>query len=250
MPQTLRTSVTNLITSHNFERTVIAVILANSLVLGLETYRPLYENNRTLFVILDKTFLAFFVGELGLRLYAYRWHFFRGGWNWFDFVIVLVSLLPFLGNLSALRALRILRALRLLSAIPEFREVTESLVRAAKGASAVFGIIALLLYVFAVMSSKLFGVTHPEYFANLQTSLFTHVQLMVFDGWGETVGTVMNSSGFIAFWYFLGFSLIVGFVLISMLIGVIVDAKQTVTNDELLKEIRKLQEQPQSRSLG
>lgn len=223
-----------------FERLVIAVIIANSVVLGLETYRPLYEAHRSTFVFIDTSFLCFFVAELALRLFAYRWHFFKTGWNWFDFIIVLVSLLPMFGNLSALRALRILRALRLLSAIPEFREITESLIRAAKGAGAVFGILGLLLYVFSVMSSKLFGLTHPELFGNLEQSLFTHVQLMVFDGWGDLVRLVVATHGFPVFWYFLGFSMIVGFVLVSMLVGVIVEAKQTVSNEQLLSEIRAL----------
>lgn len=227
------------ITQHKrFEKIVIAVVIANSVVLGLETYRDIYATYGTLLRTIDKGFLCFFVGEIMLRITAQRSNFFRGGWNWFDFSIVIISLLPFFGNLSALRALRILRALRLLSTIPEFREITESLVRAAKGASAVFGILGLLLYVFSVMSSKLFGASHPELFGNLQLSLFTHVQLMVFDGWGETVGLVVEANGFYAFWYFLFFSLIVGFVLVSMLVGVIVEAKQTVTNEQLLEAIR------------
>jgi voltage-gated sodium channel len=235
-----RTTIARITDSDRFHHVVIAVILLNSIVLGLETYRSLYAAHQTLFMRIDLLFLSFFVIEIALRLYGHGWKFFRGGWNWFDFLIVLVSLLPFLGNLSALRALRILRALRLLSVIPEFRDITESLLRAAKGASAVFGILGLLLYVFAVMSSKLFGDHHPELFGNLQTSLLTHVQLMVFDSWGNTVSSVIATTGFPVFWYFLGFSVIVGFVLISMLIGVIVEAKQTVSNEELLREIRSL----------
>jgi len=241
MTTSFHNSILKLTANHRFEQLVIVVIIANSIVLGVETYRPLYEANKALFVTIDTAFLCFFVSELALRIYAHRLAFFKGGWNWFDFLIVAVSLLPFLGNLSALRALRILRALRLLSAIKEFRDITESLVRAAKGAGAVFGILGLLLYVFSVMSSKLYGASHPELFGNLQTSLFTHVQLMVFDGWGQTVGGVVATSGFLSFWYFLFFSLIVGFVLVSMLVGVIVEAKQTVTNEQLLKEIQSLQ---------
>jgi voltage-gated sodium channel len=240
MFDSLKTRVLQLINHYQFERLVIIVIIANSIVLGLETYRPFYEENKLLFTIIDTAFLCFFVGELALRMYAHRWQFFKIGWNWFDFIIVMVSLIPFFGNLSALRALRILRALRLLSAIPEFRDITESLLRAGKGAGAVFGILGLLLYVFAVLSSKLFGSVHPELFGNLEASLLTHVQLMVFDGWGDTVRTVITTSGFMVFWYFLFFSLIVGFVLVSMLVGIIVEAKQSVSNEDLLAELKRI----------
>ncbi len=232
----IKTKLQHVIEHKAFERLVITIIIANSIVLGLETYQPLYETHAALFTLIDTLFLTFFVSELVLRIALYRRAFFMSGWNWFDFIIVLVSVIPFIGNLSALRALRILRALRLLSIVPEFRDITESLVRAAKGASAVFGILGILLYVFAVMSSKLFGAAHPTLFGNLQISLFTHVQLMVFDGWGGTVGMVVASHGFLTFWYFLAFSIVLGFVLISMLVGVIVEAKQSVTNEELLQE--------------
>jgi len=232
---------------HAFEKLVIAVILVNSLVLGLETYRPLYEEHKTLFLLVDIGFLTFFVFEIILRLVAQGWRFFKHGWNWFDFLIVLVSLLPILGNLSALRALRVLRALRLLSAIPEFRDITESLVRAAKGAGAVFGILGLLIYVFSVLSSKLYGMSNPELFGNLQISILTHIQLMVFDSWGNIVNSVVATNSFLSFWYFLGFSVIVGFVLISMLIGVIVEAKQTVNNEQLMDELKELRKQIDSK---
>ena len=71
------------------------------------------------------------------------------------------------------------------------QRITESPMRAAEGASAVFGILGLLLYVFAVLSSKLYGQNHPELFDNLQISLLTHVQLMVFDSWGNIAGPVI-----------------------------------------------------------
>ena len=66
---------------------------------------------------------------------------------------------------------------------------------------------------------------------------------MVFDGWGTTVGSVVATSGFLAFWYFLLFSLILGFVLVSMLMGVIVEAKQTVSNEDLMRELQKIRQQ-------
>lgn len=244
MNASVKNSVGLLISHRHFETLVIVMIILNSITLALETYRPLYETYKTAFSIVDAGFLCFFVVEVTLRIVAQGWRFFRGGWNWFDFLIVLVSLLPMFGNLSALRALRILRALRLLSVVPEFKSVIESLVRAAKGASAVFGIIALLLFVYAVMSSKLFGHVLPDTFGNLQLSFFTHMQLLLGDNWGDIVKSTIDVSGFWTFWYFLSYTVIVAFILISMLIGVIVEAKQTVSNEELMTELKK-----QSRSL-
>ena len=223
-----KNSASLLISHRHFEHLVIVMIVLNSITLALETYRPLYETYKTAFSIVDTGFLCFFVIEVTLRIFAQGWRFFRGGWNWFDFLIVLVSLLPMLGNLSALRALRILRALRLLSVVPEFKSVIESLVRAAKGAGAVFGIIALLLFVYAVMSSKLFGHALPDTFGNLHLGLLTHIQLLLGDNYGDIVRSTIDVAGFWTFWYFLSYTIIVAFVLVNMLIGVIVEAKQSV----------------------
>jgi len=236
----MRQQVIRLTENVKFERLVIFAILVNSVILGIETYRPLYLEHKAMFVVIDTVFLSFFVAELGLRLYASGWRFFRGGWNLFDFFIVAISLMPFLGNLSALRALRILRALRLLSAIPEFREIIESLLRAARGAAAIFGILGLLLYVFAVLSSKLFVASHPDLFGNVGLSFLTHSQLMLFDGWGEIVREVMRTHGFWVVWYFLLYSVIIGFVIMSMLVGVIFEAMQYATNKGFMEAIESL----------
>ena len=37
---------------------------------------------------------TFFVAEIALKLYVYRWQFFRDGWNVFDFSVIAISLIP------------------------------------------------------------------------------------------------------------------------------------------------------------
>ena len=91
---------------------IIAVILFNAVILGLETSEPIMDRFGVLISALDKLCLAIFVAELAAKLFAYRGKFFRNGWNLFDFVIVGISLTPGAQTLSVLRALRILRVLR------------------------------------------------------------------------------------------------------------------------------------------
>ena len=134
------------------------------------------------------------------------------------------------GNLSVLRALRIFR---LFNVVAIFRRIIGALVRAAIGASAVFGIILVVLYVSAVMSSQLFADVMPELFGNLLLSMITHFELMIGEGWGEVVRTLLGPFGPLVVLYFMVYTVIVGFILISMLIGVIVEANQGVTNEQL-----------------
>jgi voltage-gated sodium channel len=224
--------VARAITTHAwFQPVVVTVIICNSVTLALETYANVVARFGPALFWLDALFLKFFVAELVLKFIAQGWsEFRRRPWNWFDTIIVGSSLMPLWGNLSALRALRILR---LLSMVAEFQHITEALVRAARGAASVFGLLALMLTVLALLSSKLFGDQLPELFGNFHVSFLTHFQLMVFDNWRDVVDTMVAVAGAWAQWYAIVATTISGFILVSLLIGVIVDSLQPnkVTDD-------------------
>lgn len=213
-----------------FKYTVIGVIVANSVTLGLETYPSIMAQYGQTLLLLDQLFLTFFVCELLLKWFAQGTReFTRRPWNWFDAIIVLTSLLPFLGNLSALRALRLLR---LLNVVPAFRHITEALLRAAIGAASVFGLLALILTVSALLSSKLFGSVVPHLFGTFHVSFLTHFQLMVFDNWRDVVDATVEVVGVWAQWYLITSTVISGFILVSLLIGVIIDSLQIQHDQE------------------
>src|SRR5919106_2424076 len=74
-----------------FNLFIFAVILANAVVLGLETYPAVAHGGGGLLRVLNDAFLAVFVVELAIRLVGYGSRpqdFFRSGWNVFDFLVV------------------------------------------------------------------------------------------------------------------------------------------------------------------
>ena len=86
-----------------FQMAIVAIIVGNAVVLGLETYDAVVDEAGDLLHWLDRVFLAIFVFELGVRIAAYGrtpWRFFRNGWNVFDFVIVAVAFVPGLAGLD------------------------------------------------------------------------------------------------------------------------------------------------------
>jgi len=218
-----RSRVFDVIENTWFKRMVIAVIIANSVTLGLETYPAMMNQYGPALLQFDRWFLTFFVVELLLKLFAQGKTFFRKGWNLFDVIIVGICLIPGAGIMSAFRALRLLR---LLSVVPAFQQITEALIRAASGAAAVFGLLGLVLSVFALLSSKLFGAAVPHLYGNFHTSLLTHFQMMVFDNWRDIVNSTVEQAGVWAQWYIIGASTVTGFILVSLLIGVIIDSLQ------------------------
>ena len=71
---------------------LIALILVNAVILGLETSPSLMAAWGSWLSVADRTILAVFVVEIALRLYVHRLAYFRDPWNVFDFVVVAIAL--------------------------------------------------------------------------------------------------------------------------------------------------------------
>jgi voltage-gated sodium channel len=229
---TLRDRVSTILDRPATRNFILCVILFNAIILGLETVKPVMEAVGPLILALDKLCLAIFVAELAAKLFAYRFSFFRNGWNIFDFVIVGVSLIPGSGSLSVLRALRILRLLRVLSVAPSLRRVVEGLVTALPGMASVFLLMALLFYIGAVMSTKLFGASFPDWFGSLPRSGYTLFQIMTLESWSMgIVRPVMDEYPY-AWAFFLPFILVTTFAVVNLLVGLIVNSMQDAHSEE------------------
>ncbi|GGK83123.1 hypothetical protein Ppa06_42200 [Planomonospora parontospora subsp. parontospora] len=208
-----------------FQQAVIAVIVVNAATLGLETSAAVVGRYGTALSVVDHLALYFFTAELAAKIYAYGPRFFRDPWNLFDASIVTVSLLPTAGGLSVLRALRILRALRLISVVPSLRRVVTALLTAVPGMTSIVLLLGLVLYVAAVMGTKLYGATAPEYFGDLPTSLFTLFQMMTGDAWSDITREVMAE--YPGAWvFFVLFMLVCTFVVLNLFIAVVVSAME------------------------
>jgi Ion transport protein. len=225
-----------------FQRLIIAVILINTVTLGLETSAAIVERYGGYLYVLDHAALYVFVVELLLKIFVYRLRFFTDPWNLFDLAIVTVSFMPTTG-VTVLRALRILRALRLISVVPSLRRVVAALLSAIPGMTSIALLLGLVLYVAAVMATKLYGGTSPTFFGDLPTSLFTLFQMMTGDAWSDIAREVMSVHPS-AWVFFITFVLICTFVVLNLFIAVVVSAME----EEHQRE--KAEEQEQERSAG
>ncbi|MCK2240652.1 MULTISPECIES: ion transporter [unclassified Crossiella] len=214
-----------------FQKVITAVILVNAVVLGCETSPALVAEYGQVLHAIDRAVLAIFVVELAARMYAYGTAFFRDPWNWFDTVIVVIALLPTSGAFSVLRALRILRALRLISVVPSMRRVVSALLRALPGMASIGALIVLVLYVSAVMATKLFSVASPEYFGDLGDSLFTLFQVMTGEAWSEVARSVMREQP-LAWIFFVTYIVITTFTVLNLFIAVAVSAMDAQVSEE------------------
>jgi voltage-gated sodium channel len=215
-------ALTKFLESPGFNRFIIGVILANAVTLGLEAVPEIYAQYGPILKAIDRTFLAIFVVELVLKLIAYRARFFGSAWNWFDALIVIVSLVPNAGPWSVLRALRLFR---LFSAVAAMRSVVEALLKALPGMGAIVAVLGVVFYVAAIVATQLFGrdPALTERFGSIFDSAYTLFRVMTLDGWTEISDEVMARFP-LAWLFFLPFIVLTSFAVLNLFIAVIVEA--------------------------
>ena len=114
--------VERLANARSFNNIMTGGIAVASILVGIQTYPAINERFGDILEVTDTVIITIFVMELIIRMLACGqrpWRFFTSGWNVFDFLVVVVCLIPFSREFGAvLRLARVLRALRLISAIP------------------------------------------------------------------------------------------------------------------------------------
>jgi len=225
-----------LIESRRFEMAITALIIINAITLGLETSPAAMASFGPVLIALDRIILSVFVLELLARFAVYRMDFFRDPWRIFDLLVVSIALFPATGNLSVLRALRILRVLRLVTVVPSLRRVVGGLVAALPGMGSVVLLLTLVFYVFAVMATKLFAASFPDWFGTIGGSAYSLFQIMTLESWSMgIVRPVMDVYPW-AWVFFIPFIVTTSFAVLNLFIGIIVSAMQEESEEAAVAE--------------
>ncbi len=217
-----------------FQTFITVAIMINAVTLGLETSERIRDSVGPLLRAVDQGILALFVFEIAVKLVAHRHRFFYNGWNLFDFSIVAISLVPESGNLSVLRAFRILRILRLLSVVPQLRRVVEALLSSIPGMGAIMGVLMLFFYVGAVLATKMFGGSFPDWFGSVGASMYSLFQIMTLESWSMgIVRPVMEVHPF-AWVFFVPFIFLTSFMVLNLFIAIIVNSMTALHHEEVV----------------
>jgi voltage-gated sodium channel len=211
---------------------IIALILVNATILGMETSPSIMESWGDTLHTLDQVILTVFVAEIVCLLAARGFRFFKDPWCVFDFIVVGIALVPASGPFAVLRSLRVLRVLRLVNKIKSIRRVVAALLGAIPGMASVFGLVMILFYVFAVISTKLFGSSFPDLFGDLGLSLFTLFQIMTLEGWSGDIARPIMEVYPHSWIFFLIFILTATFTVLNLFIAVIVNSLNTIHEEE------------------
>jgi voltage-gated sodium channel len=217
------------VNSSGFTAAVVAVILANALVLGLQTYPGLEERYGATLDLLNALCLAFFGVEMTLRIASYfprPWNFFREGWNVFDFLAVGLAFVPGLQNNSTiLRLARLARIVRVVHLLPDVRILISAVIRSLPPLASMAILTTLILFVYGMVGWQLFGDELPEEWGTIGEAMLTLFVMLTL----ENFPVYMDAGMEIHPWswiFFVSFILTAAFIVINVLIGIVLHSME------------------------
>ena len=264
----------NLINAKWFELFIIAVILINCVLIGVETYGHHSEVSLAQIII-----LGIFTFEILVRFIARdsSKSFFSSGWNNFDLLLVLVSYIPEslfsnVASIMVLRVLRVFRVLRLLRTSPEIKLIVSVLT---KSFSSLFynGIFFFIfLYLFSIIGVSLFRlpsydsldaagkvryeqfmvecphspVSSPDPYGTLGESMFTLFRSLTGDDWADLrynlvkakqYGFIQVATPVITTFHVVWF-ILSAFLLLNLVVGAIVNNYQIIMEETRQKKLK------------
>jgi len=221
-----------------FELFVVSVILLSALVIGAKTHNM---PSQLIYAIgyLDIGITIFFLLEISIRFAGdpHKSKFFHNGWNIFDTIIVVVSLIPIEDSELALvgRLIRIFRVLRMISVVPELRILLNSLIKALPQLGYVLLLMFIIFYIYAAVGSTFFSTINPVLWGDISISMLTLFRVMTFEDWTDVMYEVMTVYGY-AWVYFLSFIFLTTFAFLNMVIGIVVNVMENENAAERLAE--------------
>lgn len=228
-----------------FQGLVIFIIVLSALMIGAKTYDipPVAEQ---ILWALDWAVTVFFLIELCLRFAVCenKRRFFCDGWNVFDTLVVVGSLIP-LDNADAVlvgRLLRVFRVLRLVSVVPELRFLINSLLKAIPRMGYIALLMFIIFYIYAAIGSLMFQEINPVLWDDVSISMLTLFRVATFEDWTDVMYETMTVYP-ISWVYYLTFIFLTAFVFLNMMVGAILEVMSAEQNSQDVQQAHQEREE-------
>lgn len=219
-----------------FDWLTVTVILANAVVLGLQTFPSLDRDYEGFLDLLNELCFSYYVVELAIRITAYGKQplsFFKNGWNDFDFVIVAVGFVPGLReNATLIRMVRLLRVTRLFRLLPDLRVLVHAVGKSIPGLSSLALASVMLVYVYAMVGWVIFAEGDPKQFGNVGEAMLTMFQVLTLEGLPEFIATGREVSDW-AVPFYVSYVLLASFLVFNLFIGIVLNSMEEARAEEL-----------------
>lgn len=192
-------------------------------------------------------FTILFTVELCINMYGHWFaEFWASWWNWFDFIIIGISLLVLvaedLPGFTVLRLLRAFRVFRLFNKVKALAQIVHATEAAIPGVAGAFFILLLVIAIYAILGVQFFPdvelseglATDTRRFGTFNKAFFPLFQVMTGDSWHTISIPCMELYGFTAELYFLTFILTTSFLLVNIAIAILLENMTTVAEQDRL----------------
>ena len=222
----LRRLCARIVAAPAFNGLVIAMILVTALGLGLETSQAFHASYGNAIQWAYHVALGVFVVEAAIKLTAVSPRFeryFKDGWNLFDFVILVLALLPEAGEFALIaRLARLLRVLRVVTVVPQLRIIVSTLIRSLPGLANVGLLLSSVFYVYAIAGVHLFRDHDPTHWRNLGIALLSLFRVMTLEDWTDIMYVAMELHS-MAWLFFVSFVMLAAVIMINLVIAVVIN---------------------------
>ena len=229
-----------LVDSAAFNSVIIAVILANAVVLGLQTYPGIVDSYGGALDLLNALCLGVFVVELTLRIASYGRRpqdFFKSGWNVFDFVVITAAFIPGVRDSSTLlRLVRLARVVRIVRLLPDVRVLITGVFRSLPPLLSMAALTTVILFAYGMVGWLLFADELPEEWGTIGDAMLTMFILLTLENFPFYMERGMNVHPW-SWVFFVSFVLVAAFIVLNVLIGIVLNSMEEAREIERRKAL-------------
>ncbi|KAL8611742.1 hypothetical protein ACOMHN_065367 [Nucella lapillus] len=239
-----------------FDLFITLCIVINTVFLASE-HHGMPDGLKTALDVGNYVFSSVFILEAILKICALNKYYFYNGWNIFDLVIVVASIIDLgvenVQGLSVLRTFRLLRVVKLAQSWATMRILLTIIINTFGALGYLTIILILIIYIFAVMGLQLFKVDYEGYnFGDTEAVRwhfkdFYHSFMMIFrvlcGEWVEPLWQCMRAADELCMVVFLPALIFGNFIVLNLFLALLINAFATDTIDkhkESVKEANKL----------
>nr|XP_023691497.1 sodium channel protein type 4 subunit alpha B-like isoform X3 [Paramormyrops kingsleyae] len=203
--------VFDFVTKQFFDIFIMIMICLNMITMMVETDDQSEDKEMILFYI-NLIFIVVFTAECVLKMFALRQYFFSAGWNIFDFVVVILSIVGLLladiiekyfvspTLFRVIRLARIGRVLRLIRGAKGIRTLLFALMMSLPALFNIGLLLFLIMFIFSIFGMSNFGYVKKEAgiddifnFETFGNSIICLFEITTSAGWDGLLLPIMNS---------------------------------------------------------
>uniref|UniRef100_A0A8C3V8Q3 Sodium channel protein n=1 Tax=Catharus ustulatus TaxID=91951 RepID=A0A8C3V8Q3_CATUS len=201
----------DIVTQQLFDITVMVLICLNMVTMMIETDDQ-SELMQNILYWINMVFVVLFTGECVFKIFSLRYYYFTIGWNIFDFVVVILSIIGmFLAEViekyfvsptlfRVVRLARIGRILRLIKGAKGIRTLLFALMMSLPALFNIGLLLFLVMFIYAIFGMSNFayvkredGIDDMFNFETFGNSMICLFQITTSAGWNNLLNPILNS---------------------------------------------------------